>query len=81
MSEAGNFPSTAELIERENRVLRAEGAVGFGWQTQDLNPDGVCGDAAAGDADIGAAIIARAAQALATLIGEVARFPLARLAG
>ncbi|MDB6085982.1 MAG: creatininase [Gammaproteobacteria bacterium] len=80
LSEARNFPSTAEIIERENRILRAEGAVGFGWQTQDLNPHGVCGDAGKADASLGAVLVGRAAQALATLVGEVARFPLARIA-
>jgi creatinine amidohydrolase len=67
------------LIERENRILRAEGAVGFGWQTQDLNTQGVCGNAAHADASIGAVVVERAAQGLATLVGEVARFPLTRL--
>jgi len=81
MSAARNFPSNAEIIERENRVLRAEGAVGFGWQTQDLNTDGVCGDAGKADAGVGAVLVERAAQALATLVGEVARFPLARIVG
>jgi creatinine amidohydrolase len=76
MSEARNFPSNAQLIERDNRILRAEGAVGFGWQTQDLNTQGVCGDAAKADAGLGALVVARAAEALATLVGEVARFPL-----
>ena len=76
MREAKNFPSTAERIERDNRMLRAEGAVGFGWQTQDLNRAGACGDAGKADAATGAVLVARAAQALTTLIGEVARFPL-----
>jgi creatinine amidohydrolase len=77
LSEARNFPSNAERIERENRVLRAEGPVGFGWQTQDLNVDGACGDAGRADAAKGALLIERAAAALAILIGEVARFSLA----
>jgi creatinine amidohydrolase len=81
MSEAGNFASNAEIIERENRVLRVEGAVGFGWQTQDLNGQGVCGNALKADAGVGAVLVERAAQALATLIGEVARFPLALIGG
>ena len=79
MSEAGNFPSIAEVIERENRVLRVEGAVGFGWQTQDLNVHGVCGNAGKAEAGAGAILVGRAAQALAALISEVARFPLARI--
>jgi creatinine amidohydrolase len=79
--EARNFPSTALAIERENRVLRAEGAVSFGWQTQDLNVEGACGDATQGNAAVGAILVKRAAEALATLVTEVARYPLARLRG
>ncbi len=81
MTEAKNFASKAEIIERENRVLRAEGSVGFGWQTQDLNTEGACGDAGKADARVGAEVVRRAARSLATLIGEVARFPLANLVG
>jgi len=78
-SEARDFPSLSEVVERENRILRVEGAVGFGWQTQDLNPDGACGDAGTADAGAGAVLVERAAQALVTLIGEVARYPLDRM--
>jgi creatinine amidohydrolase len=77
MREARNFHSTAADVERDNRVLRVEGAVGFGWQTQDLNPDGACGDATRADARRGEILVERASQALATLIGEVARHSLA----
>jgi creatinine amidohydrolase len=81
LREARNFPSSTATIEREHRVLRAEGAVGFGWQTQDLNPEGACGDAGQADAALGAVLVERAAQALATLIGEAARLPLAHIGG
>jgi creatinine amidohydrolase len=79
LGEVKLFPSSAERIERDNRVLRAEGAVGFGWQTQDLNVEGACGDATQATAAIGAVLVERAAHALATLIGEAARYPLGRL--
>jgi len=81
MTQARNFRSLSETVERENRVLRVEGAVGFGWQTQDLNVEGACGDAGRADARVGAVLVERAARALATLIGEVARYPLDRIAG
>ena len=54
--------------------------MGFGWMTQDLHPDGACGDATDADAARGAAIIASKAQGVADLMAEIARFPLARLA-
>jgi len=81
LHEARNFANTAAIIERENTVLRAEGAVGFGWQTQDLNAHGACGDATKANASVGAVLVERAAQALATLVDEVARFPLERIGG
>lgn len=52
--------------------LRRGGAVAFGWQAQDLNPEGAVGNAAAATAELGEAILARAAAALAALIGEIA---------
>ncbi len=79
MTEARDFRSLSTTVEQENQWLRVEGAVGFGWQTQDLNPEGACGDATRADADRGAALVERAARALATLIAEVARYPLERI--
>jgi len=79
LREAKDFANAAEIIERDNDVLRSEGSVGFGWQTQDLNPEGACGDATQADAAKGAILVDRAAHSLATLIREVARFPLAHL--
>ena len=32
-------------MEREWVHLQPEGGIGFGWQTQDLNPEGACGNA------------------------------------
>jgi creatinine amidohydrolase len=79
MDQVKNFPNAAARIERDNTLLRAEGSVGFGWQTQDLNTEGACGDASRADAAKGATLVDRAARALATLIQEVARFPLASI--
>jgi creatinine amidohydrolase len=55
-----------------NAVLRAGGAVAFGWQAQDLNATGAVGNAAAATADLGAAVLARAAEAVARLVAEIA---------
>ena len=79
MRYAQNFVSAAEAIEAGNDVLRSEGSVGFGWQTQDLNPFGACGDATRADAVTGGEIVERAATALAKLATEVARYPLSNL--
>jgi len=80
MSKARDFPSRAIPIAAENSVLRVEGAVGFGWQTQDLNPWGVCGDATKASAELGRKLVERAARALAKLIGEIESYGLEALA-
>jgi creatinine amidohydrolase len=79
MSRALDFVSAARAIASANKVLRVEGSVGFGWQTQDLNPHGACGDATAADAELGRKLVERAALALAALIVEVERYPLESL--
>jgi creatinine amidohydrolase len=73
---AKNFVSRAIAVEAENVVLRIEGSTGIGWQTQDLNAAGACGDATQADASKGKALVERAAKALAALAADVARFPL-----
>jgi creatinine amidohydrolase len=73
---AKNFVSRAIAVEAENAVLRIEGSTGIGWQTQDLNAAGACGDATRADAAKGKELIERAAKALAALAADVARFPL-----
>lgn len=74
-----DFRSAAEEVARSYKHLRAEGKIGFGWQTQDLHPDGACGNAMDADAERGHILIEHAASALIELIGEVARYPLDRI--
>lgn len=76
MNFAENFVPRSVEIEKSYSILTAEGAVGFGWQTQDLQPAGACGDAAAADPVRGAELVDRAAKQLITLIKEVERYPL-----
>jgi len=75
MDRARNFVSRAIAIEAENSVLRVEGSTGIGWQTQDLNEAGACGDATRADASLGKQLLERAAQALAALADDVSRYP------
>ena len=70
------FPSLGTTIETDFMRLRATGRTGFGWQTQDLNPAGVVGDAAAATSELGATLIAHAARGLAELIRDILRFEL-----
>jgi creatinine amidohydrolase len=80
MDLARNFVSLGETLEKEFRFLRPEGdGIAFGWQSQDLHEEGVCGDAARGDAALGARIADRVSDNLVQLLSEIARYPLERL--
>lgn len=79
MSKAEDFRSLGAEMEEEFRLLTPEGKFGFGWQAQDLNPSGACGNAAAADAERGRQIADHAVIRFHELVREVARFPLDRL--
>jgi creatinine amidohydrolase len=71
-----NFGGLSVELARENELLGAEKPIGFGWKAQDLNPAGVCGNAAAADAKRGARYLEHLAERFAALLGEVAATPL-----
>ena len=73
MDRARNFVSRSMGIEADNEILRVEGSTGIGWQTQDLNEAGACGDATRADVSRGKELLERAASALAALVMEVSR--------
>jgi creatinine amidohydrolase len=79
MEHSRNFPSAARAMEQDFKHLRLEQPAGFGWMTQDLNPTGAVGDAAAATAAKGEAALDHGAQAFVALLEEVDRFDLARL--
>jgi creatinine amidohydrolase len=79
MEHAANFAPISIEIEKAGGMLTPEGAVGFGWQTQDLEPSGACGDAASADAARGGILVQRAAEALVQLCREVHAYPLERI--
>jgi creatinine amidohydrolase len=72
-------PASIE-VAAEYKYLRYEGSgIGFGWQTQDLNADGACGNATDADAERGSRLVELRAKGLVELVAEVSRFPLAAL--
>lgn len=73
------FPSLSEELEPQFRRLTPFGRIGFGWQVQDLNREGACGDATLATMEAGRTLIAQAGEALAELLGEIARLPLSVL--
>jgi len=77
--ELADFKPTSVEFEREYTLLSPEGAVGFGWQTQDLHPSGACGNALLASAEAGEQILEFAAAKLVTLMHEVHAFPLSNL--
>jgi creatinine amidohydrolase len=76
MEHAADFAPRSIEMARTHKYLTPEGRVGFGWQTQDLQAFGACGNAAAADATRGAELVERAALALIGLIEEVAAYPM-----
>lgn len=79
MDKAANFVPLSAKMEGEYEILAPEGKVGFGWQTQDLNPHGACGNAAAADAERGAKLVDHTARRFVQLLREIDRFPLTTL--
>jgi creatinine amidohydrolase len=80
MSLAEDFFPLSKILEQQNEMLRIEGgAVGFGWQTQDINLKGACGNALLADAERGRIAVERASDRLIKLIGEIAAYPLSRI--
>jgi creatinine amidohydrolase len=76
MARARRFDSAWIAQEAAFTTLEPEGAVGFGWETQDLHPAGALGDAGRATAADGARILDHAARGLATLLEDVHRFDL-----
>jgi creatinine amidohydrolase len=66
-----NFAGLPERLADRHQMLGAEKPVGFGWMSQDLHPEGVCGNAAAADADKGEEYLEFIVDALVRLIVEV----------
>jgi creatinine amidohydrolase len=79
MAKAENFPSFQRELAGTMTHLRAYGPHAFGWKAQDLNPQGVVGDARGATAALGHRIIDHAARGIVELLQDVQRFDLARL--
>ncbi len=76
LDAVAKFPSTGMAMETEFKRLRATGRAGFAWQTQDLNPAGVVGDATVATAELGARLVDHAAHGLVELVQDLIRFEL-----
>ncbi len=76
MARARNFRSAWLDQAAAFATLTPEGAVGFGWETQDLHPQGALGDASLATAEDGARLLRHTAGRLAALLDEMRRFDL-----
>jgi creatinine amidohydrolase len=70
-----NFVSTSEQRARALPILGHEGGARFAWATQDLNPKGAAGNAAAAKAEDGVALVEAVGRALAGLLQDIDRLP------
>lgn len=75
------FASTSEDRARELPILGNGRSARFAWATQDLNPAGAVGNAAAATAEDGHALVQAAGVALARLLGEMDQLPADVLKG
>lgn len=79
MDEARHFESLTQVMSERYRHLSIGASGKLGWQTQDLNPAGACGNASAATAEKGRQVIDYVAERFIELLGEVADAPLAWL--
>lgn len=74
-----DFPSLGARLERTLRRLGPEGQASFAWLADDLNPQGVVGDATLASAAMGARLVEHYGRILAEVIMDARDFPLDRL--
>jgi len=79
MSKAQNFRPLMKDLEGDFNQLSVTGPTRIGWQSQDLNPAGVVGNALDADAERGAKLIDQAAAKFVSILEEVNRYPLSNL--
>ncbi|HMB62360.1 MAG TPA: creatininase family protein [Eudoraea sp.] len=79
MSKARNFRPLMKDIDWDFRHLSVTGPTRIAWQSQDLNPAGVVGNALDADAERGTQLIDHAATELISILKEVYRYPLENL--
>jgi len=77
---AENFVSTALEQSQNFQHLGPTGQVSYGWETQDLHPSGVVGDATAATAKKGRALADQVTSRMVEVLRDIDGFDLARLA-
>ncbi|MEE2638213.1 MAG: creatininase family protein [Acidobacteriota bacterium] len=73
------FASVEEELASAMNLVRADGPVSFAWLADDLNPEGVVGNARLGTKELGAQLVSHYGRVLADVIRDTRAFPLDRL--
>jgi creatinine amidohydrolase len=76
MERAQNFHSATRDWQESFKYLGLTPAGKIGWQTQDLNPAGACGDAKSATVALGEKLVKHAAAQFIEMLSEVNRCPL-----
>jgi creatinine amidohydrolase len=79
MSQAQDFKSSSQDRAATYPILGNGSSAKMGWQTQDYNPAGACGNAAIATPQKGRTVIDAAGQKLAQLLLEVSQLPMTTL--
>jgi creatinine amidohydrolase len=79
MSQARDFKSASQERAAAYEILGNGTSAKMGWQTQDYNPMGACGNATLATADKGRAVMDAAGTKLAQLLHEIAQVPMTAL--
>lgn len=80
MDRAQDFASAdTALLERSPKLSFEKSAGRIAWQTQDLNPQGACGNAIAATADTGRRVLDFVADRFVEVLREVDQLPLSML--
>lgn len=80
MDRARNFASTDRALSEGSRYLSyVEGMARVAWQTQDLNPQGACGNATLATAQKGRATLDHVGEQFAQVLEDIHRVPLKSL--
>jgi creatinine amidohydrolase len=80
MTEARDFVSLAETMEKQFPILRVTQPIGFGWMANDLNPNGAVGEADKATAEKGEVAADHIAERFVQLLRDVVAFDLDQLA-
>jgi creatinine amidohydrolase len=79
MSQARDFKSSSQARSEKYPILGNGISAKMGWQTQDYNPMGACGNASIATAEKGHAVINASAQKLAQVLQEISSLSMSTL--